>query len=106
MSAKTASRPVRVTPFPNRELGIVWDDGHESYFPGHALRCACPCAACVDEMSGKKVLQDDRIPEDIEVAEVKPVGNYGIAIRWSDGHSTGIYTFERLRELCPCCQKG
>ena len=30
----------------------------------------------------------------------------GLIIRWSDGHSTGIYTFERLRELCPCCRKG
>ena len=38
------TEPVNITPFPNGELGVVWKDGHESYFPGHALRCACGCA--------------------------------------------------------------
>jgi DUF971 family protein len=96
-------RPVRAQPFPNGELGLVWSDGHESYYPGHYLRCACACASCVDEVSGHKVLDDRRVPEDVHVVELHPVGNYGISVRWSDGHDTGIYTFDRLRELCPCC---
>ncbi len=104
MSADVPNRPARVTPFPNGELGIVWEDGHESYFPGHFLRCACACATCVDEMSGKKLLRENRVPKDVHVARLEPTGNYGIRIDWSDGHSTGIYTFEHLRELCPCCQ--
>ncbi len=103
MSADVPERPARVTPFPNGELGIVWEDGHESYFPGHFLRCACACAICVDEMSGQKLLRDNRVPKDVHVAKLEPMGNYAIRIDWSDGHSTGIYTFERLRELCPCC---
>ena len=102
MSDSGPGRAVRVTPFPNGELGVAWSDGHESYFGGRYLRCACACATCVDEMTGKKVLDAERVPRDVEPLEVLPVGNYGISIRWSDGHETGIYTFERLRELCPC----
>jgi len=92
----------RVEPFPNGEVGLVWEDGHESYYPGHFLRCACACSHCVDENSGRRVLVEERIPKDVRVTEIHAVGNYGIGVRWSDGHDTGIYTFERLRELCPC----
>jgi DUF971 family protein len=108
MSRETPLRPVRVVPFPNGELGVVWGDGHESYYPGHALRCACACAMCIDESSGRKLLLDDRVPRDVRPLEVVPQGNYGILLRWSDGHGTGIYTFERLRGLCPCeqCRAG
>lgn len=102
MSDAASLRPVQVTPFPNGELGVAWEDGHESYFAGHALRCACACASCIDEGSGRKVLVDERVPHDVRPLEVHPVGQYGLGIRWSDGHETGIYTFERLRQLCPC----
>ena len=97
------TRAVRVVPFPSGELAVAWEDGHESFFPGHALRCACSCAACVDELTGRRTLREERIPQDVHALSVHAVGNYGISIEWSDGHSTGIYTFERLRELCPCC---
>ena len=99
MSPDAAPRPVNVTPFPNGEIGIVWNDGHESYYTGHMLRCACPCATCVDEVTGKKMLINDRVPEDVSAKEIHPVGNYGISILWSDGHDTGIYTFRTLRDM-------
>ena len=59
-------------------------------------------ASCIDEVSGRKLLQDDRVPRDVRVRELHPVGNYGVSVLWSDDHDTGIYTYERLRELCPC----
>ena len=96
------SSPLRVVPFPNGELGVVWADGHESVFSGRALRCRCGCALCVDESSGRKILRDDAIPADVRALQVLPVGRYGLGIHWSDGHSTGIYRLDRLRELCPC----
>lgn len=99
---RAAPRPVNVAPFPNGEIGIVWSDGHESVYDGWTVRCACSCATCVDEMSGRKVLRDDTVPRDIRAQGVHPVGNYGVAIQWSDGHDTGIYTFDRLRGMCPC----
>jgi len=108
VSAGATPRPVDVAAFPNGEIGIVWNDGHESYYGGHALRCACACAQCVDEVTGDKLLDDRRVPADVRAESFHPVGNYGLGIRWSDGHDTGIYTFDRLRALCPCdeCARG
>ena len=93
---------VNIAPFPNGEIGVVWSDGHESFYPGHYLRCACPCAGCVDELTGKKTLRDDSVPQDVRALRITPVGRYAVTIHWSDGHDTGIYSFERLRRLCPC----
>ena len=92
-------KPTQVTPFPNGEIGIVWSDGSESYYNSWELRCACTCARCVDEMTGVKVLDDRSVAKDVRVLEIHPVGNYGYGILWSDGHDTGIYTFEHLREF-------
>ena len=96
--------PLRVVPFPNGELGIVWADGHESIYSGRALRCVCGCALCVDESTGRKTLRDETVPADVRALQVLPVGRYGLSIHWSDGHSTGIYRLDRLRDLCPCAQ--
>ena len=98
MSAGPA-QPTNITPFPNGEIGIAWDDGTETYIPGHKLRCACACAQCVDELSGKKMLDDSRVPADVHAKEIHRVGHYAISILWSDGHDTGIYPFSRLREM-------
>ena len=102
MSLGGPTRPTNIARFPNGELGIVWDDGHESVYAGHPLRCACPCANCVDELSGAKLLRDETVPADVRASEIHEVGNYGISVRWSDAHDTGIYTFDRLRAMCAC----
>jgi ATP-binding protein involved in chromosome partitioning len=84
-------------------LLIEWDAaGHSWVYPARALRLACPCAACVEEMSGRPLLDPGTIPESIRPLSVALVGGYGIRISWSDGHGTGIYTFERLRRDCGC----
>ncbi len=95
-------RPKTIENFPNGEIGIVWADGHESYYPARMLRLRCACATCVDELTGRKLLDDRLVPASIHAEDIRPVGRYGVAIRWSDGHDTGIYAFERLRSLCPC----
>ena len=84
------------------EVQILWKDGHESIYTGYALRVGCMCALCVDEMSGNKRLREESISKDVRPLSIDPVGRYAIRFQWSDGHSTGIYTFELLRELCPC----
>lgn len=94
--------PKDVVAFPNGEIGIAWPDGHESVFEPRELRCACRCASCVDEETGVKTLRDESIPANVRALSIAPVGRYGIGIRWSDGHATGIYSYERLREICPC----
>ena len=105
MTVPKTPHPARITPFPNGELGVVWEDGHQSIYEGYTLRCACPCASCVDEMTGIKVLDDNEVPKDVKPLEIQRVGRYGICIVWSDKHDTGIYTFVRLRKLCPCCKR-
>lgn len=103
------------TPTPHainrRDDGILieWDTaGHEAWFPARALRLACPCAACVDEMSGRALLDPASIPADVRPDSLALVGAYGLQVRWSDGHGTGIYTFQRLLSSCPCgdCRGG
>jgi len=96
-------RPTEITRLPDLPgLRVTWSDGHVSVFPGRGLRLDCACANCVHEWSGARVLDASRVPERVAAEEIELMGLYGIRIRWSDGHDTGIYTFDRLRELCPC----
>ena len=62
------------------------------------------CAACVEEFTGRRKIVHGSIPSTVERVGVSPVGNYALQFSWSDGHDTGIYTFDYLRKLCPCPQ--
>ena len=63
------------------------------------LRDACRCAGCIDELTGKKTLDKNTIPDDIGIEDPDLVGHYGDRFAWTDGHDTGIYTWERIRAL-------
>jgi len=80
---------------------ILWEDAHRSPFPHRYLRLRCPCANCVDEMSGKRTLDPDTVPQDVKALDQMPVGAYGVQFLWSDAHYTGIYTYKVLRAACP-----
>ena len=82
-----------------RTLAVRWADGHESRLDVRALRLACGCASCVDEWTGAGRLDPDSVPDDVAPRKIEPVGRYAIQIEWSDGHSSGIYPYRRLREL-------
>ncbi len=113
-----ASQPAQVDVSLTEGVDIVWQDGHASHFPIAALRAACPCATCVDlHGSGKRhnlnepaasntaaapVLLPIFKPTGSTLTAVKPVGRYALNFIFSDGHNTGIFTWEYLRELCPC----
>ena len=86
----------------DREVAITWEDGHVSVYPNPELRFACSCALCVEEASGVRRIRREQIPADIRPTGMELVGNYAVQITWSDGHATGIYTFDHLRALCPC----
>jgi ATP-binding protein involved in chromosome partitioning len=104
MGGLSTDRPeiAEITQPSENEVQILWKDGHESIYTGHALRVGCRCAICIDEISGNKRLREESISEDVHPLSIDPVGRYAIRFHWSDGHSTGIYTFEHLRELCSC----
>ena len=79
-------------------LHIEWERGTAPvYYQARALRLACPCAECVEEMSGRPLLRPETVPADVAPRSVALVGSYGLRVVWSDGHSTGIYTFDALR---------
>jgi ATP-binding protein involved in chromosome partitioning len=91
--------PTRIAQQGPRLLAITWADGLESTYAVRALRLACACAVCVDEWSGEERLDPASVPGDVTPVRIQPVGRYAIQIDWSDGHTSGIYPFERLREL-------
>jgi len=80
-------------------LRIVWDDGLVTDFHVAALRRACPCATCVDEWTGERKLDPLSVLDTIRPVRIEPVGRYALRIAWSDGHDTGIYSFDYLRAL-------
>lgn len=88
------------------ELVVVWDDGHESYYPADRLRRACPCASCSGEsdLFGRISKGPDQpySPSAFELRGADQIGNYGIQPTWGDGHVYGIWTLEKLRAACPC----
>jgi ATP-binding protein involved in chromosome partitioning len=82
-----------------RTLSILWEDGHRDDFDVRDLRLACPCALCISEMTGEKLLDPKTIRSDVSPRQIMSVGNYAIKFDWSDGHNTGIYSFSILRAL-------
>lgn len=85
---------------------VKWSDGHESAYGHRALRVACPCAICVDEWTGEPRIDPVSIPQDVRALEMRTVGRYALQFTWSDGHSSGIYTYDRLRSLDPKAPAG
>ena len=78
-------------------LGIVWSDGVESSYNVVDLRRSCPCAVCVDEMTGKRKLSPSEVADSVRPIAINSVGRYALSIEFNDGHNTGIYSFETLR---------
>jgi len=85
-----------------KALEIRWADGHVSTYEPRYLRLNCPCAGCVDEMTGRRTLIPDMVPAGVYPTVIHYVGRYALQFVWSDGHDTGFYSFETLRALCPC----
>ncbi len=103
MSLRSEATPSSIGPGQDgTTLVIEWADGHVTELTPWSLRLACPCAGCVDEMTGRKILRPDDVDEGVYPLEISYVGRYALRFDWSDGHGTGIYPFEYLRRLCPC----
>jgi DUF971 family protein len=80
-------------------LRITWADDRVSCYSAAELRRACPCAQCVNEWTGQRVLKPETISQELTIADLNIVGRYALNFRWSDQHETGIYSFRYLREL-------
>jgi DUF971 family protein len=85
-------------------IEIVWSDGHTAVYPPRLLRDACPCATCREGRAAAPapallpvLAPQETVP--LAVTGMTPVGQYAYSIEFSDGHSSGIYTLDYLREL-------
>ena len=82
-------------------IEIDWNDGHKTVYTTAELRGLCPCAQCVNELTGTRMHDPATVPEGLVHTHVRMVGNYAIALVFSDGHDTGIYPFPYLRDHDP-----
>lgn len=94
-----------------RVVIITWRDGHRSVYPFDDLRRDCPCASCNDARDKRLNTRELMVlsgpvlqPGEVRITNYRPVGWYALNFTWSDGHDTGIYTYESLRASCPCEQ--
>jgi DUF971 family protein len=93
-------RPREIAPTQDgARLAITWEDGVRSEYEPRFLRLNCPCAQCVDEMTGIRTLRPDSVPESVYPEAIHYVGRYALQFVWSDGHDTGFYPFDLLRRL-------
>lgn len=99
----------------SKGVKIDWSDGHRSEYSLAYLRDECPCASCTGAHGTEPQKTDYSKPQPannpfpmfkpaLKMLSVEPVGSYAFRISWSDGHNSGIYSYDRLREICPCPQ--
>lgn len=91
--------PTQIVEESDSEISITWSDTSETRYRAAALRRVCPCAGCVNEWTGEKTLNEESVPEGLTFAHISIVGRYALNFHFSDGHETGIYSFEYLRGL-------
>lgn len=86
-----------------RERGVfelTWPEGRVDLVPFKYVRGECPCASCIEEWTGRKLLDLNTIPADIVPIKLAPSGNYALKIEWSDGHNSGLYSWDLLNRIC------
>lgn len=91
--------PIQIVEESDSELSIKWSDEKETRYNAAQLRKACPCAGCVNEWTGEKILKAETVAEDLTFSQITIVGRYALNFHFSDAHETGIYSFKYLREL-------
>jgi DUF971 family protein len=102
--------PIQIKQDSPTSIFIKWDDGHASNISLKRLRDACPCASCQGETILLKTYKPAPKLAQVGVytlSGIEQVGHYAIQISWADGHSTGIYPWVHLKNLCECdeCNK-
>ncbi len=96
---KPQTKPTGLAFDDDGNLLVRWDDGRESKLPPKWLRAHCPCAECVEEWSGRRTVGEAQVKDDVKPRGMNEVGRYAIQVEWSDGHSTGIYSWDYLLKI-------
>lgn len=93
--------PLEIVGLGKDAVTFVWEDETRDQWPARALRLRCTCAHCKSEVTGERILDESTVPDVVTVTHMELVGNYGVAIHFSDGHTTGIYRFRELQGTAP-----
>jgi DUF971 family protein len=112
----SSAEPEHIAISKSKGIKIDWRDRHRSEYALEYLRDECPCASCTGahgtepQKTSYSVPVNDPFPmykPKLKMLNVEPIGAYAMKIDWSDGHNTGIYSFDYLRRICPCdaCRK-
>ena len=107
--------PLHIAVWKSKGIKIDWSDGHRSDLACGLLRDECPCASCTGAHGTEPQKSNYSAPEPagslfpmyrpvLKMLSIEEVGTYAVRINWSDGHNTGIYSFEHLRRICPCAE--
>lgn len=97
----TTYQPLVIRRSDPAKVEIEWADGHKTSFSAAELRGLCPCAACVNEVTGQRMHDPASVPAGLTQSDLRFVGNYAVALQFSDGHNTGIFPFRFLRDHDP-----
>jgi DUF971 family protein len=110
MTMTVSTDPEHIAISKSKGIHIDWKDGHHSEYGLTYLRDKCPCAACTGahgtppRQPAAAASPFQMFTPTLKMLAVEPVGNYAIRINWSDGHNTGIYSWEHFRRICPCAE--
>lgn len=110
------ANPEHIAISKSKGVKIDWADGHHSEYSLGFLRDECPCASCTGahgtepqktNYSNAPANPFQMFKPVLKMENVEPVGQYALRIYWNDGHNSGIYSYDHLREICPCpeCRK-
>jgi DUF971 family protein len=106
-----SQEPEHIAISKSKGIKIDWKDTHHSEYPLAYLRDECPCATCTGA-HGTPPQKSNYVGQELfpmykptlKMQDVEAVGGYAVRINWSDGHNTGIYSFDHLRRICPCAE--
>lgn len=93
------AEPTQIIEESESAVSIKWSDDVETQYTAAQLRRSCPCATCVNEWTGEKILNKDSIADDLTFDHISIVGRYALNFHFSDGHDSGIFSFKYLRVL-------
>ena len=97
MALRQVPIPIRIDlPDDGARIVLTWPDGRVSTRRAFDLRLRCPCAVCVDEITGRRLVEEHSLDSEVRALSYARIGRYAVQFQWSDGHTTGIYAYERL----------